>query len=198
MPVNTVATLAVSTQFSDPIVPTGTGGNPVASLPIGPTKTTVVRNESVQRRWLVLDADGQIVGRLATGIATVLMGKHRPDYTPHVDTGDHVIVLNAHRVRFSGKPVAHADHPAFTNKMHTKNYERYTGYPSGRKLTTAAEMYEKAPERILREAVRRMLPKNNLGRRMLDKLKLYCGDQHPHQAQQPEAFPEHLLPSLDR
>lgn len=176
----------------------GTKGNIVASLPIGPSKTTVVRTETVERRWLVLDADGYIVGRLATGIATVLMGKHRPDYTPHVDTGDYVIVLNAHRVRFSGKPVAHADHPAFTNKMLAKTYEHYTGYPSGRRLTTAAEMYEKAPERILREAVRRMLPKNKLGRRMLEKLKLYCNDQHQHQAQQPEPFPEHLLPSLDR
>ena len=155
----------------------------------------MARNETVTHDWFVVDAGGHIVGRLATQIATVLMGKHRADYTPHVDTGDYVVVLNAHRVRFSGKSLAHDEHPQFTAKMLNKTYERYTGYPSGRRLTTAAEMLKKAPEQILREAVRRMLPKSNLGRRMLDKLKIYCTDEHAHQAQNPQPFPEYLLPN---
>ncbi len=169
-------------------------GNTVSPVPIGPARSTMARNETVTHNWFVVDAGGHIVGRLATQIATVLMGKHRPDYTPHVDTGDYVVVLNAHRVRFSGKSMAHQSHPQFTKKMLRKTYERYTGYPSGRKLTTAAEVLEKAPERILHEAVRRMLPKSKLGRKMLDKLKIYCGDEHPHQAQNPQSFPEYLLP----
>ena len=169
-------------------------GNTVSPVPIGPARSTMARNETVTHNWFVVDAGGHIVGRLATQIATVLMGKHRPDYTPHVDTGDYVVVLNAHRVRFSGKSMAHQSHPQFTKKMLRKTYERYTGSPSGRKWTTAAEVLERAPERILHEAVRRMLPKNKLGRKMLDKLKIYCGDEHPHQAQNPQSFPEYLLP----
>ncbi len=154
----------------------------------------MARNETVCRKWFVVDAGGHIVGRLATQIATVLMGKHRADYTPHVDTGDYVVVLNAHLVRFSGQKMAHESHPQFTKKFLWKTYEKYTGYPSGRKLTTAAEVLESHPERIIQEAVRRMLPKNKLGRQMLKKLKVYCGDEHPHQGQDPQPFPEHLLP----
>lgn len=156
--------------------------------------TTVLRQADVQPRWYVVDADGQIVGRLATKLAMVLMGKHKPDYTPHVDCGDVVIVLNVEKVRFSGRAVAHPDHPYFTDKMLKKTYERYTGYPGGRRLTTAAKLWERKPEQILREAVRRMLPKNKLRQRMLKKLKLCVGPDHPHQAQQPEPLPEHLLP----
>ena len=167
----------------------------MSPVPIGPARSTMARNETVTHSWFVVDAGGHIVGRLATQIATVLMGKHRPDYTPHVDTGDYVVVLNAHRVRFSGKSMAHDSHPQFTKKMLRKIYQRYTGYPSGRRLTTAATVLEKAPERILHEAVRRMLPKSKLGRKMLDKLKIYCGDEHPHQAQNPQPFPEYLMPS---
>lgn len=155
-------------------------------------KTYMARQDDIRRRWYVVDADGQIVGRLATRIATVLMGKHRPHYTPHVDCGDFVIVLNAHRVRFSGTSLAHPEHPYFTNKMARKTYDRYSGYPGGRKVLTAAEFVDKKPEHILREAVRRMLPKNKLGKSMLKKLKMYCEAQHPHQAQQPQELPEHL------
>ena len=157
-------------------------------------KTSVVKKEEVTPQWYVVDADAQIVGRLAAKIATILMGKHKPSYTPHVDCGDYVVVINAERVRFSGKPLAHPRHPYFTNKMLTKTYERYSGFPSGRKVMTASEVWERHPERILAEAVRRMLPKNKLGRKMLKKLKLNTGPNHPHQAQDPQELPEHLRP----
>ncbi|MGH7128266.1 MAG: 50S ribosomal protein L13 [Planctomycetaceae bacterium] len=156
--------------------------------------TTLEKKETVTQQWFVVDADEQIVGRLATGIATVLMGKHKPSYTPHVDCGDYVIVVNAERVRFTEGSLAHPRIPYFTTKMQQKNYEKYTGYPGGRRLIPAAEMWERHPEMILQEAVRRMLPKNKLGRQMLKKLKLYVGPQHGHQAQKPEPFPEYLLP----
>lgn len=163
-------------------------------MPVITQKTSMAKKQETTPDWLVLDADGMIVGRLATQIATVLMGKHKPSYTPHVDCGDVVIVLNAHRVRFSGAEGRHPSHPYYTSKMEMRTYERYSGYPSGRKVTTAAKLLESKPEMILHEAVRRMLPKNKLGRHMLKKLKLVCGDSHEHQAQQPKPFPEHLLP----
>lgn len=156
-------------------------------------RTTMARNETTSPDWLVLDADGLIVGRIATQIATVLMGKHKASYTPHVDVGDVVIVLNAHRIRFSGAEGRHPTHPYYTRKMETRTYESYSGYPSGRKIRTAADLLEKKPEMILHEAVRRMLPKSKLGREMLKKLKLVCGDEHEHQAQQPKPFPEYLI-----
>ena len=158
------------------------------------TKTYMAKGNDVEPAWFVVDADALIVGRLATKIATVLMGKHKPTYTPHVDTGDYVVVVNADRVRFSGSPAAHSGHPYATTKMEKKIYERYSGYPSGRKLSTALEVWERKPEMILREAVRRMLPKNKLGRQMLSKLKLYSGPEHPHQAQGPQEIPDHLKP----
>lgn len=164
-------------------------------MPTITQRTTMVTKEAASPNWLVLDAEGMIVGRLATSIATVLMGKHKPEYTPHVDCGDVVIVLNAHLVRFSGTKGRHAWHPYFTSKMDQRTYERYSGYPSGRKVITATEMLEKHPEMILKEAVRRMLPKSKLGRHMLAKLKLVCGPEHQHQAQQPQPFPEYLLPN---
>jgi large subunit ribosomal protein L13 len=151
-------------------------------------------SETVRPKWYVVDADHQIVGRLATRLATVLMGKHKPTYTPHVDTGDFVVVVNAGKVRFSGQSLAHESHPYFTAKMLFRTYEHYTGYPSGRRIERAADVFEKQPEKLLREAVRRMLPKNKLGRHMLKKLKLYAGPEHPHQAQLPEELPEHLRP----
>ncbi len=157
-------------------------------------KTTLEKTGHVDQKWLVVDADNHIVGRLASKIAVVLMGKHKPSYTPHVDTGDYVIVLNAERVRFSGGPAKHDSHPYPTTKLTSKIYDRYTGYPGGRKTLTAIEVWERKPEQILREAVRRMLPKNKLGRHMLSKLKLYVGTDHPHAAQQPEPMPEYLLP----
>jgi large subunit ribosomal protein L13 len=157
-------------------------------------RTTLVRKEDAVNRWYVVDADSQIVGRLAARLAMVLMGKHKPEYTPHVDCGDFVIVLNASKVRFSGKPLAHPEHPAFTSKMAKKIYERYTGYPGGRRFVSGTQMLEQHPERIITEAVRRMLPKNILGGHMLKKLKVYAGTEHPHQSQQPEPLPKHRLP----
>lgn len=130
----------------------------------------------VPARWLLIDATDQVVGRLAVQIATILRGKHRPEYTPHVDTGDFVIVINAEKVRFTGK------------KMQTKTYHWYTRYPGGLKTVFAKDVIQKHPERILYEAVRRMVPRNKLGRQQMTKLKVYGGNSHPHQAQQPQEF----------
>ena len=137
------------------------------------TKTYMAKAGEIEKKWWIADAEGQVVGRLASEIAVILMGKHQPAYTPHVDTGDFVIVVNADKVVFSGK------------KWEQKMYTWYTGYP-GLRSESAARRLKKRPELILREAVRRMLPKNKLGRAMLDKLKVYSGSDHPHQAQNPE------------
>ncbi len=126
----------------------------------------------VKRNWLLVDATDQIVGRLASDIAIRLMGKHRPEYTPHVDTGDFVIVTNVEKIRFTGR------------KWDQKKYTWYTGY-TGLRSETARERQEVHPEMILQEAVRRMLPKNKLARKMLSKLKIYTGSDHPHAAQSP-------------
>ena len=136
-------------------------------------KTTLNRKETVQNNWFIVDADNHILGRLATEIATVLMGKHRPDYTPHVDTGDFVVVTNAEKIRVTGK------------KADTKIYDYYTYHMSGRKIVSFQDMMAKKPEMVITEAVRRMLPKTKLGRHMLTKLKVYRGKEHPHAAQQP-------------
>lgn len=136
-------------------------------------KSFMAKPGQIPQKWWIVDATDKVVGRLASDIAVVLMGKHRPTYTPHVDTGDFVIVVNAEKVTFTGR------------KDQQKVYTRYTGYP-GLKTESVASLRERAPERVLREAVRRMLPKNRLGRQMLSKLKVYTGDQHPHQAQQPQ------------
>jgi large subunit ribosomal protein L13 len=127
----------------------------------------------VEQKWLLVDATDKVVGRLASEIAVILMGKHRPTYTPHVDTGDFVVVVNAEKVKFTGK------------KWERKTYAWYTGYP-GQRTITAEDRLAKKPEMILEEAVRRMLPKSKLGAAMLAKLKTYAGPNHPHQAQQPE------------
>ncbi|MCA9035514.1 MAG: 50S ribosomal protein L13 [Planctomycetaceae bacterium] len=145
--------------------------------------------------WFVVDADGQIVGRLAVQIATILMGKHKADYTPHVNSGDCVIVTNVERVRFSGGAMQHAEVPYMSTKMGKKSYDRYTGYPGGLRSRTAVEAWQHRPEMILREAVRRMLPKNKLADQMLKRLRLFVGPEHTHQAQQPKPFPAHMLPS---
>lgn len=155
-------------------------------------KSYVAKTETTSPKWFVIDGEGEVVGRLAVRIATVLMGKHKPEYTPHVDTGDFVVVLNCEKVRFTGKSVANEENPYFTKKTMTKEYDHWTGYPGGRRVETAAELLVRQPERVLSEAVRRMLPKNKLGRKMLSKLKLYAGTEHPHQAQQPAAFPEYV------
>ncbi len=160
------------------------------------TKTWMATKERAlgSREWFTVDADGQIVGRLATQLATVLMGKHKATYTPHVECGDAIIVTNVDRVRFTGSEMQHPKLPYYSSKMANKKYVRYSGYPSGLRIRSAVQIWEKNPERILREAVRRMLPKNRLGRQMLKKLKLYTGTEHPHQAQQARPLPEYLMP----
>jgi len=139
--------------------------------------TTLAKKETVERRWWVIDATDKVVGRLAVQIATVLRGKHRPDYTPHVDTGDFVIVVHCEKVKFTG------------NKWNTQTYASYSGYPGGRRETTAKEYLARKPEMILEMAVKRMMPRTRLGRQQFAKLKVYAGDAHPHQAQQPQPFP---------
>ncbi|MBC7967148.1 MAG: 50S ribosomal protein L13 [Fuerstia sp.] len=152
------------------------------------------KEESDNHEWYVIDADAHIVGRLASRIATVLMGKHKPNYTAHVDTGGCVIVLNCERIRFSGNSVQHSKVPYMTTKMAKKKYDRYTGFPGGLRTRSAVETWEKRPDQLLSEAVRRMLPKNKLGRQMLTKLRVFVGTDHPHQAQAPKPFPAHLVP----
>jgi large subunit ribosomal protein L13 len=125
------------------------------------------------RHWFVIDASDQVVGRLAAQIAPILMGKHRPTYTPHIDTGDYVIVTNVNKVVFTG------------NKWQEKTYQRYSGYPGGQRDEAAWKLFQRRPERILELAIQRMLPKSKLGRQMMAKLKLHVGADHPHQAQQP-------------
>ena len=122
------------------------------------------------------------------------MGKHKPEYTPSVDTGDFVIVVNAGQAKFSGSQMAHSKHESFTTKMSKKSYRWHTQWPGGLREISAINLWEKQPEAILKKAVQRMMPKSALGKRMLDKLKLYPGAEHPHQAQQPLPFPEYLLP----
>ena len=136
--------------------------------------TQAVKKEDVQKDWFVVDLDGKVLGRAATEIARVLRGKHKATYTPSVDTGDFVIVLNADKVRLTG------------NKLAQKKYYRHSGYTGGLTTTTAAELLEKTPDELIKRAVKGMLPKNKLGRQMYRKLKVYCGADHPHQAQQPK------------
>ena len=135
-------------------------------------KTFMAKAEEIEPSWWLVDATDKVVGRLASDIAVILMGKHKPIYTPHVDTGDFVIVTNVDKVVFSGR------------KWEQKEYTWYTGYP-GQKRESASNRKQAKPELILHEAVRRMLPKNKLGTKMLAKLKLYVGSEHPHHAQQP-------------
>jgi large subunit ribosomal protein L13 len=138
--------------------------------------TFMAKPATVTRRWFVIDATDQVVGRLAVQIATILRGKHRPEYTPHIDTGEFVIVVNAEKIKFTGR------------KMETKKYHWYTRYPGGLKTAYARDLITTHPERILRAAVQRMVPRNKLGRQQMTKLKIYAGPQHPHQAQQPVEF----------
>ena len=140
-------------------------------------KTTSANAKMVQRKWYVIDAEQAVVGRLASRVATILRGKHKPIFTPHVDTGDYVIIVNADKVRFTG------------NKEDAKLYYSYSGYPGGLKSRTARAMRAKKPEYLLRHAVKGMLPKGVLGRQMLTKLKVYASADHPHGAQNPEELP---------
>lgn len=139
-------------------------------------QTTFAKPSDVERSWRIVDAEGERLGRLATRIAVVLMGKHRPEYTPHIDTGDFVIVTNAEKIELTG------------NKRDQKMKVRYSGYPGGLKAETYGSLIERRPEFVVEEAVRRMLPKGRLGRAMLKKLKVYKGAEHPHTAQQPVAL----------
>ncbi|MDY0383251.1 MAG: 50S ribosomal protein L13 [Geobacter sp.] len=139
-------------------------------------KTEVAKKEQVTHQWFVVDAENVVLGRLATQIANVLRGKHKPIFTPSVDTGDFVIVLNADKIALTG------------NKLAGKVYYRHTGFPGGLKEATAGEMLAKKPEEVIRKAVKGMLPKNKLARHMLKKLKVYTGSAHPHEAQQPKAL----------
>ena len=134
------------------------------------------KNLEQDRKWFVIDADGKTVGRLATQAARVLMGKNKPSYTPFIDVGDHVVVINAEKVVFTG------------NKWQDKVYRHHTGYPGGLREVTAQKQLQKHPERILESAIRGMLPKTKMGRKMGKKLKVYAGTDHPHKAQQPEAL----------
>ena len=145
-------------------------------MPAGMIRSFVAKPGQFERHWFHVDAADQVLGRLASKIATVLMGKHKPIYTAHVDTGDFVVVTNAERVKLTG------------SKLDEITYDRYSYYPGGWKSVTARQMLEKHPQRVLSEAVRRMLPKSSLGRKMLKKLKVYAGDSHPHQAQEPAAW----------
>jgi large subunit ribosomal protein L13 len=140
-------------------------------------KTYSAKPGEVQRNWWIVDAEGKNLGRLASEIADVLRGKNKPQYTPHVDTGDFVVVVNAEKIAVTG------------NKLAGKIYYRHSGYPGGLKSRTLGEMLERRPTEVLRKAVKGMLPKNRLAARQLNKLKIYAGPKHPHAAQKPEEFP---------
>jgi large subunit ribosomal protein L13 len=137
-------------------------------------KTYTPKATEIERKWWLVDADGKVLGRLATEVARVLRGKHKPMYTPHLDTGDYVVVINADKVRLTGR------------KEETKTYFRHSGYMGGEKHIPFKTMRERHPERVIELAVKGMLPKNNLGRMMRKKLRIYAGTEHPHEAQQPE------------
>ena len=139
-------------------------------------KTISAKPAEVERTWFVIDAENQVVGRLASQVAAILRGKHKPYFTPHVDCGDYVIIVNADKARFSGK------------KETDKLYYRYSGYPGGLRTRTAKEMRQRRPDYIMRHAVKGMLPKGPLGRSMLKKLKVYATTTHPHEAQQPKVL----------
>lgn len=140
-------------------------------------KTFSAKPSDIEKKWLLIDADGVVLGRLAANVANLLRGKHKPTYTPHMDCGDNVIVINAEKVALTGK------------KRSDKIYYRHTGYPGGIKSTTAGEVLEgKFPERVIEKAVQRMIPRGPLGRQQMRNLRIYAGAEHPHEAQQPEAF----------
>jgi large subunit ribosomal protein L13 len=137
-------------------------------------KSYLAKGDEAGGEWHLVDAEGKVLGRLAVEIATILMGKHKPTYTPHVLTGDFVIVLNAEKIKVTG------------GKIEQKEYDHYTYYPGGRRVVSMAQMMERHPDRVIQLAVRRMLPKNKLAAKMLKRLKVYRGSEHPHTAQQPK------------
>ena len=137
-------------------------------------KTLSANRENSGKKWLVVDVEGKVLGRAASEIAMILRGKHKPNYTPHADCGDNVIVINADKIRFTG------------NKLAQKKYIHHTGYPGGQREITAGKLLAKYPERVLENAVRGMLPKNRLGSQLYTNLRVYAGAEHPHEAQEPE------------
>lgn len=139
-------------------------------------KTYIPKKDETQGKWYIVDANGKVLGRLATRIATILRGKHRPEFTPHLDLGDHVIVINAGKVRLSGK------------KANIKTYYHHTGYPGGLREESFVELLKRKPEEVIERAVKGMLPHNRLGNRQILKLKVYVGKEHPHVAQNPEVL----------
>jgi large subunit ribosomal protein L13 len=139
-------------------------------------KSYLAKPAEVIRKWYVVDANGKTLGRLAARVAIVLRGKHKPTFTPNVDTGDHVVIINADKIHLSG------------DKMRTKTYTHHTGYPGGLKTISAEHLHEKNPTEVLAKAIKGMLPKNPLGKQMARKLKVYAGTEHPHQAQHPESL----------
>jgi len=139
-------------------------------------KTVSANKETANKKWLLVDAEGQTVGRLASKVAKLVRGKHKPNFTPHADCGDNVIVINAAKVSFSG------------TKLEDKKYVRYTGYPGGQKSLTAQELLERSPERVIEKAIKGMLPKNKLGRAVYTNIKVYAGTEHNHEAQKPEVI----------
>jgi large subunit ribosomal protein L13 len=141
-------------------------------------KTWTAKKEDVEQRWYVVDAEGETLGRLATRIADTLRGKRKPTYTPHVDSGDFVVVVNAEKISVTG------------NKLDNKLYYRHSGYPGGLRARTLREQLDRQPTEVIRSAVKGMLPRNRLARRQITKLKIYAGPRHPHEAQNPEALPE--------
>lgn len=145
--------------------------------------TTIPAVKTIQRQWVLVDADGQVLGRLASRIAGLLRGKHKTHFTPHLDTGDFVVVVNAEKVKVTGQ------------KRQQKLYRRYSGYPSGLKQRTLNDVLERHPQRAILQAVKGMLPDGPLARQQLKKLKVYAGTQHPHQAQQPQPLPATLVKS---
>lgn len=140
------------------------------------TRTYSAKPADITRKWYVVDADGKTLGHLATQVAIVLRGKHKPTFTPHMDTGDHVIVVNAEKIHLTG------------NKVRTKTYYRHSGYPGGLKTETAKDVLVRKPSEVVERAIKGMLPKNPLGKQMARKLNVYAGPTHPHQAQRPEAL----------
>lgn len=138
--------------------------------------TYMAKPNGVERKWYLIDAEGQTLGRLASEVASILRGKNKPEFTPHVDTGDHVIIINAEKIKLTG------------NKLNGKIYYRHSGHPGGLKQQTAGEMLQKRPERMIELAVKGMLPKNTLGRQQGMKLHVYAGSEHKHQAQKPEVY----------
>ncbi|AXI99310.1 LSU ribosomal protein L13P [Cyclonatronum proteinivorum] len=137
-------------------------------------KTYSAKPADIEKKWILVDAEGEVLGRLASKVAAILRGKHKPEFTPHMDTGDYVIVINAEKIRLTG------------NKMTDKQYFSYSGYPGGERFTTPAELLEKKPAEVVRKAVKGMLPKNALGREILRNLRVYAGPVHQHTAQKPE------------